>query len=86
MGNAWSVVSSKTLSRPAWLSRTNWYQEFDGMTDRIQTALEICLVVHPHGKVVNSVIVGKKRVQPDEKEYESARMSEGDCVALKLST
>jgi len=56
------------------------------MTDRIQTALEICLVVHPHGKVVNSVIVGKKRVQPDEKEYESARMSEGDCVALKLST
>jgi len=35
------------------------------MTNRMRSALEICLIVHPHGKVVNSVIIGKKKAQLD---------------------
>ena len=56
------------------------------MTDRIQSALEICLIVHPHGKVVNSVVIGKKRAQPHGEDPGSVRKSEDDCVTPRLST
>lgn len=52
------------------------------MTDRMRSALEICLTVHPHGKVVNSVIIGKKKAQPDGNQWGSVRKSEEVCIAL----
>lgn len=52
------------------------------MTDRVQTALEICLIVHPHGKVVNSVIIGKKRTQSDRNESGSVKKSEEEYFAV----
>ena len=82
MGDARSIVSGK-YARPLILVLSpNWYQEFDGMTARMRTTLEICLVVYPHGKVVNSVIVGKKRAQACDGSLDSARKSEEDCGAL----
>ncbi|KAK3939644.1 putative nicotianamine synthase [Diplogelasinospora grovesii] len=48
--------------RSSWGLRTCLYPEVDMTTDRLLQRLEPCVVVHPYGQVVNSVIVA--RVKP----------------------
>ncbi len=45
--------------RSAWGLRTCLYAEVDMTTERIMEKLEPCLVMHPYGGVVNSVIVAR---------------------------
>ena len=47
--------------RSAWGLRTCLYPRVDIATERLMKALEPCVVLHPYGEVVNSVIVAKKR-------------------------
>lgn len=45
--------------RTTWGLRTCLYAEVDVTTERLLQKLDICLVVHPYGQVVNSVIVAR---------------------------
>ncbi len=45
--------------RSSWGLRTCLYPEVDLATERLLTRLEPCVVVHPYGQVVNSVIVAR---------------------------
>ncbi|TVY39822.1 putative nicotianamine synthase [Lachnellula occidentalis] len=49
--------------RTSWGLRSLLYPAFDCTTEGILSALEICVVVHPYGHVVNSVIVGRVRAR-----------------------
>ncbi|TLS27034.1 hypothetical protein PpBr36_04880 [Pyricularia pennisetigena] len=52
------------VTRSAWGLRKCLYPELR-ITDRLLEHLEICLVLHPHGHVINSVVVA--RVKPRSK-------------------
>lgn len=45
--------------RTSWGLRTCLYPEVDMTTERLLQRLDICVVVHPYGQVVNSVIVAR---------------------------
>ncbi len=47
--------------RSSWGLRTCLYPEVDLATERLLARLEPCVVVHPYGQVVNSVIVARVR-------------------------
>ncbi|KAK8105764.1 uncharacterized protein PG998_003764 [Apiospora kogelbergensis] len=47
--------------RSSWGLRRCLYPEFDATTSNLRGKLEVALVVHPYGKVVNSVIVTRVR-------------------------
>ncbi len=47
--------------RSAWGMRTCLYPEVDLATERLLARLEPCVVMHPYGQVVNSVIVARVR-------------------------
>jgi hypothetical protein len=47
--------------RSAWGLRTCLYPEVDLATEGLRKRLECCVVVHPYGQVVNSVIVARVR-------------------------
>ncbi|KAK8051533.1 nicotianamine synthase [Apiospora rasikravindrae] len=47
--------------RSSWGLRNCLYPEFDATTASLRSKLEVALVVHPYGKVVNSVIVTRVR-------------------------
>jgi hypothetical protein len=47
--------------RSAWGLRTCLYPEVDLATDALLGRLELCVVVHPYGGVVNSVVVARVR-------------------------
>lgn len=47
--------------RSAWGLRTCLYPEVDITTARLRQRLESCVVVHPHGQVVNSVVVARRK-------------------------
>jgi nicotianamine synthase len=53
--------------RTAHSLRTVLYPEFDYLTKAITERLEVKFVVHPHNEVVNSVVVGKVRVNASDK-------------------
>ncbi|KAL2130457.1 hypothetical protein VTI74DRAFT_6368 [Chaetomium olivicolor] len=50
------------VARSSWGLRTCLYPEVDLATGRLLERLEPCVVVHPYGQVVNSVIVAKLQV------------------------
>ncbi|KAL2256461.1 hypothetical protein VTK26DRAFT_1629 [Humicola hyalothermophila] len=47
--------------RSAWGLRTCLYPEVDLATERLLERLEVCVVMHPYGQVVNSVVVARVR-------------------------
>lgn len=47
--------------RSSWGLRTCLYPEVDLARERLLEKLEICVVVHPYGGVVNSVVVARVR-------------------------
>ncbi|TVY34714.1 Nicotianamine synthase [Lachnellula subtilissima] len=49
--------------RTSWGLRSLLYPDFDCTTEGILSVLEICVVVHPYGHVVNSVIVGRVKAR-----------------------
>jgi nicotianamine synthase len=49
------------VARSSWGMRTCLYPEVDLATEGLRDKLECCVVVHPYGQVVNSVIVAKVR-------------------------
>jgi len=49
--------------RSAWGMRTCLYPEVQIATEGLLKRLEICVVVHPYGQVVNSVVVARVRVR-----------------------
>ena len=55
--NAGSLI----VIRTAHSLRTLLYPEFDYQTKAITAKLEIKFVIHPHGKVVNSIVVAEVR-------------------------
>ncbi|KAK3365618.1 Nicotianamine synthase [Lasiosphaeria ovina] len=59
--------------RSAWGLRTCLYPEVDLATERLLGRLEPCVVVHPYGQVVNSVLVA--RVRGDDKREGDVRNS-----------
>ncbi|KAI1269029.1 Nicotianamine synthase [Xylariaceae sp. FL1019] len=58
--------SAHLVIRSAWGLRTCLYPEVDLTTEKMQTVLDILAIVHPYGKVVNSVIITRVK-EPDEK-------------------
>ncbi|TLD04113.1 hypothetical protein PgNI_11262 [Pyricularia grisea] len=57
-------VGALLVTRSAWGLRKCLYPELH-ITDRMLEHLEVCLVLHPHGNVINSVLVA--RVKPRAK-------------------
>ncbi|TVY26502.1 putative nicotianamine synthase [Lachnellula hyalina] len=49
--------------RTSWGLRSLLYPDFDCTTEGILSVLDICVVVHPYGHVVNSVIVGRVKAR-----------------------
>lgn len=49
------------VARSSWGLRTCLYPEVDLATEALLARLELCVVVHPYGQVVNSVIVARVR-------------------------
>ncbi|KAL1844210.1 hypothetical protein VTJ49DRAFT_3866 [Mycothermus thermophilus] len=49
------------VARSSWGMRTCLYPEVDLATEGLRDRLECCVVVHPYGQVVNSVIVARVR-------------------------
>lgn len=47
--------------RTSWGLRSCLYPEVDMASGRLLQRLEVCLVMHPYGRVVNSVIIAKVR-------------------------
>ena len=47
--------------RSSWGLRTCLYPEVDLATEALLERLEVCVVVHPYGQVVNSVVVARVR-------------------------
>lgn len=47
--------------RTSWGLRSLLYPAFDCTTEGVRSVLDICVVVHPYGQVVNSVVVGRVR-------------------------
>jgi hypothetical protein len=47
------------LVRSSWGLRTCLYPEVDMTTKKLSQKLDVCIVVHPYGQVVNSVIIAR---------------------------
>ncbi|KJZ80022.1 hypothetical protein HIM_00736 [Hirsutella minnesotensis 3608] len=53
--------------RSSWGLRTCLYSEFDMASKALLRHLDISLVIHPYGEIVNSIIIAKVKPQPEEK-------------------
>lgn len=51
--------------RTSWGLRSCLYPELDMSTERLLQRFELCLVVHPYGRVINSVIVARVKHRAD---------------------
>ncbi|KAL2021844.1 hypothetical protein VTK56DRAFT_6618 [Thermocarpiscus australiensis] len=58
--------------RSSWGLRTCLYPEVDLATENLLRRLEPCVVVHPYGQVVNSVIVARLEGEANFKKWQSA--------------
>ncbi|PHH74474.1 hypothetical protein CDD83_4562 [Cordyceps sp. RAO-2017] len=52
--------------RTSWGLRTCLYSQFDVTTKAVLRWLDVCLVLHPYGDIVNSVIVARVKPSPDK--------------------